>query len=260
MGPFNPNISLPLCRWTPETKGRPPELLPLCLSPLNQTDYPERCRTALNLPAPVPQVPQRKAASQKRIKTGLFRSWRAPAGRSPRRHFGSASLSCWQSHWHQRHFSRTEQPLSAPRLPARPNHSVWTTHCLAGWLDASHAPVSHNKQEVKHRPWPHRGESRFHWMESCQISVCVKKKKEEVWLDVCKWGAHAHTQPVSLRTRSRSYCCETVEHYSRMHAHVLPPRPFWSWEQPLKLRLTDGRVRPWGRGASWGFKMFWQIT
>lgn len=91
--------------------------------------------------------PQRKAAS-KRIKTALFQPWQAPAGLSALRHFGSASLSCWQSHWHQRHFSHTVRPLSAPRLPTRPNHLVWTTDCLAGWLYASHAPASDNKQEV----------------------------------------------------------------------------------------------------------------
>lgn len=114
------------------------------------TPLPSPSRLEAAYPAYHPFPPPKKG-KKNGSKLPLFKPWQAPAGLSALRHFGSASLSCWQSHWHQRHFSHTVRPLSAPRLPARPNHLVWTTDCLAGWLYASHAPASDNKQEVIHR-------------------------------------------------------------------------------------------------------------
>lgn len=149
------------CFWTPcfsSPSLYPPPSLPFHLFKTNK-NAGRLAKTALHcfLPLLKPpssdMSPRRKAASKKRIKTALFKPWQAPAGLSALRHFGSASLSCWQSHWHQRHFSHTERPLSAPRLPTRPNHLVWTTDCLAGGLYTSHAPVCNNKQEVIWRVW-----------------------------------------------------------------------------------------------------------
>lgn len=145
------------CCWTPcfsfPSLYPPPPSLPFHLFKTNRNasrlaKTVLRCFLPLLKPPSSDMNPQRKAASKKRIKTALFKPWQAPAGLSALRHFGSASLSCWQSHWHQRHFSHTERPLSAPRLPTRPNHLVWTTDCLAGGLYTSHAPVCNNKQEV----------------------------------------------------------------------------------------------------------------
>lgn len=76
-------------------------------------------------------APGWKVWSNKWMKTAQFEPWRAPAGLSALRHFGSASLSCWQSHWHQRHLRKTERPLSALRLPTRLQLSLPTTAWLA---------------------------------------------------------------------------------------------------------------------------------